>query len=101
MLASSLPENGPRDWNYQAKDGQVRTLSANVVQITDNNRQVVGYLATGDDITKRGGAQIALETALAAERKAVANLTEVDRTKDAFVSSVSHELRTPITNIVG
>ncbi len=100
-LASSLPENGPRDWNYQAKDGQVRTLSANVVPITDNNRQVVGYLATGDDITKRAGAQIALETALAAERKAVANLTEVDRTKDAFVSSVSHELRTPITNIVG
>ena len=100
-LASSLPENGPRDWNYQAKDGQVRTLSANVVPITDNNHQVVGYLATGDDITKRAGAQIALETALAAERKAVANLTEVDRTKDAFVSSVSHELRTPITNIVG
>ena len=100
-LASSLPENGPRDWNYRAKDGQVRTLSANVVPITDNNRQVVGYLATGDDITKRAGAQIALETALAAERKAVANLTEVDRTKDAFVSSVSHELRTPITNIVG
>jgi len=100
-LASALPENGPRDWNYRAKDGQVRTLSANVVPITDNNRQVVAYLATGDDITKRADAQVALETALAAERKAVANLTEVDRTKDAFVSSVSHELRTPITNIVG
>ena len=99
--ASARPENGPRDWNYRAKDGQVRTLSANVVPITDNNRQVVGYLATGDDITKRADAQIALETALLAERKAVANLTEVDRTKDAFVSSVSHELRTPITNIVG
>ncbi|MET0837277.1 MAG: histidine kinase dimerization/phospho-acceptor domain-containing protein, partial [Marmoricola sp.] len=99
-LASSLPENGPRDWNYRARDGQVRTLSANVVPITDHDR-VVGYLATGDDITARADAQATLETALTAERRAVANLTEIDRTKDAFVSSVSHELRTPITNIVG
>ena len=62
---------------------------------------MVGYLATAEDITERVRAQRALETALAAERKAVSRLTEVDRTKDAFVSSVSHELRTPITNIVG
>ena len=38
---------------------------------------------------------------LEAERQAVEQLREVDRVKDAFVSSVSHELRTPITSILG
>lgn len=39
--------------------------------------------------------------ALEAERSALEELREVDRVKDAFVSTVSHELRTPITNIIG
>ena len=39
--------------------------------------------------------------ALEAERNALEELREVDKVKDAFVSTVSHELRTPITNIIG
>lgn len=39
--------------------------------------------------------------ALEAERTALEELREVDKVKDAFVSTVSHELRTPITNIIG
>ncbi|QCC76768.1 sensor histidine kinase [Nocardioides daphniae] len=39
--------------------------------------------------------------ALEAERSALEEMREVDRVKDAFVSTVSHELRTPITNIIG
>lgn len=39
--------------------------------------------------------------ALEAERSALQEMREVDRVKDAFVSTVSHELRTPITNIIG
>ncbi len=62
---------------------------------------VIGYLSTAEDITERVRAQRTIEAALQTERRAVAHLTEIDRTKDAFVSSVSHELRTPITNIVG
>ncbi|WP_110239159.1 ATP-binding protein [Nocardioides gilvus] len=38
---------------------------------------------------------------LEAERHALEEMREVDRVKDAFVSTVSHELRTPITNIIG
>jgi len=100
-LASTQPDVGPRDWVFVRKDGAERTMSMALVAIRDNGGPVVGYLATAEDITERVRTQSALETALAAERKAVSRLTEVDRTKDAFVSSVSHELRTPITNIVG
>ena len=39
--------------------------------------------------------------ALQAERHALEEMREVDKVKDALVSTVSHELRTPITNIIG
>jgi PAS domain S-box-containing protein len=100
-IASTAPHVGPRDWRYVRKDGQVRTMSMTLAQMTDNTGTVIGYLSTAEDITERVRAQSALEAALQTERRAVAHLTEIDRTKDAFVSSVSHELRTPITNIVG
>jgi PAS domain S-box-containing protein len=100
-MFSAQHEIGPRDWRYIRKDGQVRTMSMTLAQMTDNNGGVIGYLSTAEDITERVRAQSALEAALQTERRAVAHLTEIDRTKDAFVSSVSHELRTPITNIVG
>jgi signal transduction histidine kinase len=35
------------------------------------------------------------------QRQSVRRLEELDRAKDAFVSTVSHELRTPLTSIVG
>jgi len=100
-LFSARAEVGPRDWRYTRKDGQVRTMSMTLATMTDNSGAVLGYLSTAEDITERVRAQRALEAALQTERRAVAHLTEIDRTKDAFVSSVSHELRTPITNIVG
>ena len=46
-------------------------------------------------------AEARLRESLETERQAVEQLLEVDRVKDAFVSSVSHELRTPITSILG
>ncbi len=76
-------------------------MSMSLTTIENHRGTVVGYLITSEDITERVRTQDALEAALTTERRAVAHLTEVDRTKDAFVSSVSHELRTPITNIVG
>ncbi len=35
------------------------------------------------------------------QRESMRRLEELDRAKDAFISSVSHELRTPLTSIVG
>jgi hypothetical protein len=92
---------GPQDWRYVRKDGEVRTMSMSVAPIENHQGAVVGYLITAEDITERVRTHDVLQAALVTERRAVAHLTEVDRTKDAFVSSVSHELRTPITNIIG
>ncbi|MCW2848100.1 MAG: sensor signal transduction histidine kinase [Marmoricola sp.] len=100
-LALSGPGTGPQDWSYVRKDGEVRSVSMSLAPIEAHRGTVVGYLITAEDITQRVRTHDALEAALVTERRAVAHLTEVDRTKDAFVSSVSHELRTPITNIVG
>ena len=100
-LAHARPEAGARDWNYIRKDGEIRTMSMTVSLMDGRGQEDKGYLITAEDITERVHTQRALEAALVAERQAVARLTEVDRTKDAFVSTVSHELRTPITNIVG
>ena len=62
---------------------------------------MIGYVSTSEDITDRIEAENRLVEALETERQAVERLREVDRVKDAFVSSVSHELRTPITSILG
>jgi PAS domain S-box-containing protein len=100
-LAMSEPVAGPHDWSCLHKNGEPRTVSMALTEINDHEGAVVGYLITAEDITERVRTHEALEAALVTERRAVSHLTEVDRTKDAFVSSVSHELRTPITNIVG
>lgn len=90
-----------RNWQFIRKDGIPRTLSTILSPINDERGELVGYVATADDITDKIDAEAALEKALATERRAVKRLTEIDQVKDQFVSSVSHELRTPITNIVG
>ncbi len=100
-LALSSPGADPHDWRCVHKSGEVRSVSQSLAPIDDHRGAVVGYLITAEDITERVRTHDALEGALVTERRAVAHLKEVDRTKDAFVSSVSHELRTPITNIVG
>lgn len=99
--AGQAPAGTARDWEFIRSDGVPRILSTMLSPVTDQYGSLIGYVATADDVTDRIAAHDALEKALEAERTAVAQLREIDETKDAFVSTVSHELRTPITNIVG
>ena len=96
-----LPPGTAQEWEFIRKDGEPRILATILSPITDESGELLGYVATADDVTDRLETQAALEAALSTERAAVERLTEVDQAKDRFVSSVSHELRTPITNIVG
>ncbi|WP_395693641.1 ATP-binding protein [Nocardioides sp.] len=100
-VARTLLGAGPTDMPFVRKDGVVRSHSMSLDPIEDDRGQVTGYVSTSEDITERKEAERRLVEALATEREAVARLQEVDRVKDAFVSSVSHELRTPITSILG
>jgi signal transduction histidine kinase len=86
---------------FVRKDGEERSHSMSLNRIVDDRGEVIGYVSTSEDITERVEAENRLVEALETEREAVERLREVDRVKDAFVSSVSHELRTPITSILG
>ncbi|GAA1790534.1 hypothetical protein GCM10009795_040270 [Nocardioides hankookensis] len=101
VVAAALIGRGPSDMKFVRKDGEERSHSMSLNRITDDRGEVIGYVSTSEDITERVEAENRLVEALETERQAVERLREVDRVKDAFVSSVSHELRTPITSILG
>jgi PAS domain S-box-containing protein len=100
-VAAAMIGQGPSDMKFLRKDGQERSHSMSLNRIVDDRGEIIGYVSTSEDITERVEAEERLVEALDTEREAVERLREVDRVKDAFVSSVSHELRTPITSILG
>ncbi len=90
-----------RDWAFLHRNGTERTASLAVSQITGESGELVGHIASGEDITERLRAENALAKALSHEQAAVSRLQEVDQVKEELISNVSHELRTPITSISG
>ena len=54
-----------------------------------------------ESLTRDLVASLAQAQAFEHQRASMRQLEELDRTKDAFISTVSHELRTPLTSIVG
>jgi PAS domain S-box-containing protein len=100
-VAQTLMGRGPGEMGFVRKDGEERQHWMSLNRVLDAEGKVTGYVSTSEDITERLRAEARLLEALDAERQAVGQLREIDRVKDAFVSSVSHELRTPITSILG
>jgi PAS domain S-box-containing protein len=101
VVAQTLIGGGPTEMGFLRKDGEERQHWMSLSQVMDDRGQAIGYVSTSEDITERLRAEARLLESLETERQAVEQLREVDRVKDAFVSSVSHELRTPITSILG
>jgi PAS domain S-box-containing protein len=100
-VARALIGRGPTEMGFLRKDGAERRHSMSLSRVIDDRGDAIGYVSTSEDITERLEAEARLVASLETERQAVEQLREVDRVKDAFVSSVSHELRTPITSILG
>jgi PAS domain S-box-containing protein len=100
-VAQTLIGGGPTEMGFLRKDGEERRHWMSLNRVMDDRGASIGYVSTSEDITERLRAEARLVEALETERQAVEQLREVDRVKDAFVSSVSHELRTPITSILG
>jgi PAS domain S-box-containing protein len=101
LVAQTLMGAGPSQMGFRCKDGEERQHWMSLNRVIDDRGEAIGYVSTSEDITERLRAEARLVEALETERQAVEQLREVDRVKDAFVSSVSHELRTPITSILG
>jgi PAS domain S-box-containing protein len=99
-VALAREEHGPEEMWFRHADGSERLLLLTLKAVLASGG-VVGYVGTAEDVTDQANTHRALVEALEKERAAVSQLKEVDRVKDAFVSSVSHELRTPITSISG
>jgi PAS domain S-box-containing protein len=100
-VGRALMGRSPTEFGFVRKDGEERRHRMSVNPVVDDRGKVTGYVSTSEDVTERLRAEARLVEALETERQAVEQLREVDRVKDAFVSSVSHELRTPITSILG
>ncbi|MCH1867998.1 ATP-binding protein [Nocardioides sp. CFH 31398] len=100
-VQAQIASDSGRDWEVVRGDGSTRMLSLHISVMTDPGGQVVGYIASGEDITERLRAESALEAAFERERGSVVALRQADQVKQELVSTVSHELRTPITSITG
>lgn len=100
-VAAAVIGQGPTSMGFVARDGEERSHHMSLNRVHDDRGHVIGYVSTSEDVTEWLRAEARLVEALATEREAGDRLREVDRVKDAFVSSVSHELRTPITSILG
>jgi PAS domain S-box-containing protein len=100
-VAWALAGAGPAEMTFRRRDGAVRVHEMTLNQVRDDRGRPTGFVSTSEDVTDRLEAEARLMAALGTEREAVERLQEVDRVKDAFVSSVSHELRTPLTSILG
>jgi PAS domain S-box-containing protein len=96
-------ESGPRtrDWTYLRQDGSRVACAVTMSAVRDAFGTQIGYLAVGRDVTESRRNQMILVETLEKERAAAAQLRDLDRVRDDFVSMLSHELRTPLTSIVG
>ncbi|NYG08622.1 hypothetical protein BJ986_003109 [Phycicoccus badiiscoriae] len=90
-----------RDWTWLTRDGRRIVVDLTTSAIVDQAGNATGYLGVAEDVTERRAAADAVQAALLRERRAVEQLTALDRTKTDFLSSVSHELRTPLASVLG
>jgi PAS domain S-box-containing protein len=100
-VALAMALSGERvDWEVLTRSGP-RFVSISMTPVTDDDHDLIGFIAVGEDTTERYLAHESLRTALENEHASVARLREVTRVKQELVTNVSHELRTPITSISG
>lgn len=111
-----------REWIYVCRDGTRKTVELSVTAIRDRHNELVGYLGTANDITRRKQTEAdlrayaeAIESAhtkleiQAIELEFQANeLRDASRRADAanaaksqFLANMSHEIRTPLTAVLG
>ena len=97
-----------REWTYVRKDGQQLTMSLTVTGVRNAQKELIGFLSIGTDITERKQAErdrARLEQQLRRKNLELERETqralEASRMKSEFLANMSHELRTPLNGIIG
>jgi PAS domain S-box-containing protein len=86
---------------YRRKDDTVIWGRLTLTPVRDEAGGTLFAIAMIEDVTQRKEAEEAVIRQLGALRQANAQLRQVDRYKDEFLSVISHELRTPLNFITG
>jgi len=90
VVETGVPHDVELFYNAEGITGWFRNMT---VKLDD------GIAISFSDITERKQTEVALRDSTEQLQEVVAELQQLNRTKDEFLSTVSHELRTPMTNI--
>lgn len=86
---------------HPGPDGELHPVDFSVKPVKDADGHVAYLIPEGRDITERKRMEAELAQRSRELEKANAELEQLDKMKDKFLSMVSHELRTPINIIIG
>ncbi len=78
-------------------DGSVGWVHTRVVPVRNDDGEIVEWIGSGSDITRRREASEALRKSEADHLNARRDAERANRTKDEFVAMLGHELRNPLS----
>ena len=86
---------------YWLADGTERLTDFALSPVCNDDGDIIFLAPTGNDITERKRAELALEEVRQEAETARVVAEQANRSKSAFLANMSHEIRTPMSAILG